>query len=79
MRFAGRSGRSFSPRRSLALIATITVEMLIARAPTLIVMGSTHEEVSGVEVEVSPRKLGRFLKAEIERIIGLSEPFDPAV
>jgi phosphatidylserine/phosphatidylglycerophosphate/cardiolipin synthase-like enzyme len=45
----------------------------------IFVMGSTHEEVSGVEVEVSPtRKLGRFFKAEIERIIGLSEPYDPA-
>lgn len=65
MRFAGRSGRRLAHRRSLALIGTITVEMLIARAPTLIVMGSTHEEVSGVEVEVSPRKLGRFFKAEI--------------
>ncbi|MGH7315320.1 MAG: phospholipase D-like domain-containing protein, partial [Candidatus Rokuibacteriota bacterium] len=45
----------------------------------IFVMGSTHEEVSGVDVEVSPtRKLGRFFKAEIERIIGLSEPYDPA-
>jgi hypothetical protein len=45
----------------------------------LFVMGSTHEEVSGVEVEVSPTwKLGRFFKAEIERIIALSEPYDPA-
>jgi hypothetical protein len=41
-------------------------------------MGSTHEEVSGVEVEVSPtRKLDRFFKAEIERVIALSEPYDP--
>jgi hypothetical protein len=41
-------------------------------------MGSTHEEVSGVEVEVSPtRNLGRFIRAAIERIIGLSEPYDP--
>jgi hypothetical protein len=35
--------------------------------------------VSGVEVEFSPTlKLGRFFKAEIERVIALSEPYDPA-
>ena len=45
----------------------------------IFVMGSTHEEVSGVDVEVSPtRKLGRYFKAEIERIIALSEPYNPA-
>jgi hypothetical protein len=43
-------------------------------------MGSTHEDVPGVDVEVSPtRRLGRFFKAGIERIIALSEPYDPAV
>ena len=41
-------------------------------------MGSTHAEVAGVDVEVSPtRQLARFFKAEIERIIALSDPYTP--
>ncbi|MGH2446620.1 MAG: hypothetical protein ACRDGD_11385 [Candidatus Limnocylindria bacterium] len=44
----------------------------------IFVTGSTREEVSGVEVEVTDRKIGGFFKAEIERIIGFCEPYDPA-
>ncbi|MGH2385315.1 MAG: phospholipase D-like domain-containing protein, partial [Candidatus Limnocylindria bacterium] len=44
----------------------------------IFVLGSTHAEVAGVEVEVSPtRQLARFFKSEIERIIALSEPYEP--
>jgi phosphatidylserine/phosphatidylglycerophosphate/cardiolipin synthase-like enzyme len=44
----------------------------------IFVMGSTHAEVAGVDVEVSPtRQLARFFKAEIERIIALSDPYQP--
>jgi hypothetical protein len=42
-------------------------------------MGSTHAEVEGVEVEASAsRQLAVYLKQEIERIISLSKPYDPA-
>jgi len=45
----------------------------------LFVLGSTHEEVEGIPVEADPCvALGRHLKAEIERIIALSEPYVPA-
>ena len=41
-------------------------------------MGSTHAEVAGVEVEANPcRELARYFKQEIERIIALSDPYDP--
>jgi phosphatidylserine/phosphatidylglycerophosphate/cardiolipin synthase-like enzyme len=44
----------------------------------IFVMGSTHAEVAGVDVEVSPtRQLARFFKSEIERIIALSDPYTP--
>ena len=42
-------------------------------------MGSTHDEVAGVEVEANAsRQLAVHLKQEIERIISLSKPYDPA-
>jgi hypothetical protein len=45
----------------------------------IFVMGSTHAEVEGVEVEASAsRQLAVYLKQEIERIISLSKPYDPA-
>ena len=44
----------------------------------IFVMGSTHAEVAGVEVAVNPtRVLARYFKSEIERIIALSDPYDP--
>jgi phosphatidylserine/phosphatidylglycerophosphate/cardiolipin synthase-like enzyme len=44
----------------------------------IFVMGSTHAEVAGVDVEANPcRQLARHFKAEIERIIGLSNPYSP--
>ena len=45
----------------------------------IFVMGSTHAEVEGVEVEANAsRQLAVYLKQEIERIISLSKPYDPA-
>jgi phosphatidylserine/phosphatidylglycerophosphate/cardiolipin synthase-like enzyme len=45
----------------------------------IFVMGSTHAEVEGVEVEASAsRQLAVYLKQEIERIISLSKRYDPA-
>lgn len=45
----------------------------------IFVMGSTHAEVSGVEVEANPcRELAIHMKQEIERIIDLSDPYDPS-
>ena len=45
----------------------------------IFVMGSTHAEVAGVEVETNPcRVLARHMKAEVERVIGLSDPYDPS-
>ena len=45
----------------------------------IFVLGSTHAKVEGgIEVDADPcRKLGRHMKAEIERIIALSEPYVP--
>ena len=44
----------------------------------IFVLGSTHKEVEGITVAPDPcRDLGRHLKAEIERIIALSEPYVP--
>jgi phosphatidylserine/phosphatidylglycerophosphate/cardiolipin synthase-like enzyme len=43
------------------------------------VMGSTHAEVAGVEVEAdASRQLAVYLKQEIQRIISLGKPYDPA-
>ena len=45
----------------------------------IFVMGSTHAEVAGVEVEANPcRQLAMHMKQEIERIISLSDPYDPS-
>ena len=45
----------------------------------IFVMGSTHAEVEGVEVEASAsRQLAVYLKHEIQRIISLSKRYDPA-
>jgi phosphatidylserine/phosphatidylglycerophosphate/cardiolipin synthase-like enzyme len=45
----------------------------------IFVMGSTHAEVEGVEVEANAsRQLAVYLKQEIQRIISLSKPYDPA-
>ena len=45
----------------------------------IFVMGSTHKEVEGIEVEAdASRQLAVYLKQEIERIISLSKPYDPA-
>jgi phosphatidylserine/phosphatidylglycerophosphate/cardiolipin synthase-like enzyme len=45
----------------------------------LFVLGSTHSEVEGINVNVNPcEALAKHMKAEIERIISLSEPYDPA-
>jgi phosphatidylserine/phosphatidylglycerophosphate/cardiolipin synthase-like enzyme len=45
----------------------------------LFVLGSAHSEVEGIPVDADPCvALGRHLKAEIERIIRLSEPYEPA-
>lgn len=44
----------------------------------IFVLGSTHSEVAGVEVEANPcHDLAVFFKAEIKRIIGLSKPYVP--
>jgi phosphatidylserine/phosphatidylglycerophosphate/cardiolipin synthase-like enzyme len=44
----------------------------------IFVLGSTHAEVEGYEVEADPcRALARHFKQEIERIISLSEPWTP--
>ena len=44
----------------------------------IFVLGSTHKEVEGIDVEMTPtRQLARHFKREIERIIGLSEPWSP--
>ena len=43
----------------------------------IFVMGSTHAEVEGVDVESNPcRQLAIHMKQEIERIIFLSCPYD---
>jgi phosphatidylserine/phosphatidylglycerophosphate/cardiolipin synthase-like enzyme len=45
----------------------------------IFVMGSTHAEVEGVEVEANAsRQLAVYLKQEIQRIISLSKPYDPS-
>jgi phosphatidylserine/phosphatidylglycerophosphate/cardiolipin synthase-like enzyme len=45
----------------------------------IFVLGSVHAEVEGIPVEVTPcRQLGRHMKAEIERIIAGSVPYQPA-
>jgi phosphatidylserine/phosphatidylglycerophosphate/cardiolipin synthase-like enzyme len=45
----------------------------------IFVLGSTHGEVEGIDVAVSPtRQLARHFKHEIERIISLSEPWLPS-
>jgi len=45
----------------------------------IFVMGSTHKEVEGVEVEANAsRQLAVYLKQEIVRIISLSKRYDPA-
>lgn len=43
------------------------------------VLGSTHSEVAGVEVEANPcRQPATHMKQEIERIISLIDPYDPS-
>jgi phosphatidylserine/phosphatidylglycerophosphate/cardiolipin synthase-like enzyme len=45
----------------------------------IFVLGSTHAEVEGVAVEANAgRQLAGHLKQEIQRIISLSKPYDPA-
>jgi phosphatidylserine/phosphatidylglycerophosphate/cardiolipin synthase-like enzyme len=45
----------------------------------IFVMGSTHNEVEGIPVEAgASRQLAVYLKQEIQRIISLSKPYDPA-
>ncbi len=45
----------------------------------IFVMGSTHTEVAGVAVEANPcHQLARHFKSEIERIIALSDRYDPS-
>lgn len=44
----------------------------------LFVLGSPHDEVEGIEVIPNPvRDLGRYVRAELQRIFDLSEPFVP--
>ena len=44
----------------------------------LFVIGSPHEEVEGIRVEVDPvRDIATHMRAEIERLFNLSEPFLP--
>ena len=44
----------------------------------IFVVGSVHAEVEGIEVAEQPcRVIARHLKAEVERIIALSEPWTP--
>jgi phosphatidylserine/phosphatidylglycerophosphate/cardiolipin synthase-like enzyme len=44
----------------------------------LFVLGSTHSEVEGIEVDGGASgQLARHMKAEIERMISLSEPYVP--
>ena len=45
----------------------------------IFVMGSTHPEVEGVDVQANPCKaLAVYMKQEIQRIISLSDPYDPS-
>jgi NAD(P)-dependent dehydrogenase (short-subunit alcohol dehydrogenase family) len=45
----------------------------------IFVLGSRHSEVAGVHVEANPcRQLVIHMKQEIERIISLSDPYDPS-
>src|SRR6266511_4204631 len=45
----------------------------------IFVLGSTHAEVAGVDVGANPcRQLAIYMKQEIERIISLSDPYDPS-
>lgn len=45
----------------------------------IFVVGSVHDEVEGIDVAPHPcRAIAMHLKAEIDRIIALSEPYDPA-
>jgi phosphatidylserine/phosphatidylglycerophosphate/cardiolipin synthase-like enzyme len=45
----------------------------------IFVLGSTHAEVAGVDVQANPcRELAVHMKREIERIISLSVPYDPS-
>jgi len=42
-------------------------------------MGSTHKEVEAIQVQANAsRQLTVHLKQEIQRIISLSKPYDPA-
>lgn len=42
-------------------------------------IGSTHDEVEGIEVAAQPsRDLALHVRHEIERIIDLSRPFHPS-
>ena len=42
-------------------------------------IGSPHEEVEGIEVDVDPVKdIATHMRSEIERLFNLSEPFSPA-
>ena len=44
----------------------------------LFVIGSPHEEVEGITVELDPvRDIATHMRAEIERLYALSEPFVP--
>jgi hypothetical protein len=43
------------------------------------VLGSTHSEVEGINVAANPyEQLAKHMKTEIERIINLSEPYEPS-
>jgi len=45
----------------------------------IFVMGSTHKEVEAIQVQANAsRQLAVHLKQEIQRIISLSKPYDPA-
>lgn len=45
----------------------------------LFVVGSPHDEVEGIEVIPNPvRDLGQYVRAELQRIFALSEPFVPS-
>lgn len=44
----------------------------------IFVIGSVHQEVEGIDVVANPcREIARHLKAEIDRIIDMSEPYVP--
>jgi hypothetical protein len=59
--------------------ASTTPRQPTSTTTNLFVIGSPHEEVEGITVEVDPvRDIATHMRAEIERIFALSEPFVPA-